>query len=179
MTTTEIINGVLDREGAEYTNRPSDKGGPTKYGITLPVLSEFWGRAATVEQLKALTRDEAYEVFEHLFVIRSGFEKLTDEHVRILMIDWAVNSSIERAIRYLQRVVNVPVDGLFGPQTINAANMMNGRILLKKLGLARQQFYIRTALADERIPDGLAKATNLDNLEGWLNRNWAVAVDPL
>jgi lysozyme family protein len=178
MTEADIINGTLDREGEAYTNRASDKGGPTKWGVTLPVLAEFRGQSVTVDQLKALTRDEAYEVFEHLFIKKSGYERLLDENVRALMCDWAVNSGVERASRYLQRTLGVtPVDGKCGPRTVEAANVLKPRVLLKRLGLARQVFYVRTALED--VPPDMVKTTDLDNLEGWLNRNWAVSVAPL
>jgi lysozyme family protein len=179
MTTADIINGVLEREGSEFTDRPSDKGGPTKHGVTLPVLSEWRGQLATVEQLKALTKNEAYECFEHLFYIRSGFEKLADENIRALMVDWAITSGRERATRYLQRTIGAKVDGVFGPQTRNMANAVDARILLKKLGLARQDFYVDTAVLDDRIPDGVFESTNLENLKGWLRRNWRMAVEPL
>ena len=178
MTAVAIINAILDREGGTYTDRPSDRGGPTRYGVTLPALAEFRGTPVTPAQVAALTREEAYEVLEHVFVTRSGYGRIADERVRALMLDWAVNSGVARASRYLQRTLGVePVDGDCGPQTLAAANAMEGRSLLKRLGLARQVFYIRTALQDDRLPT--LPPSDLDNLEGWLNRNWAVAVDPL
>ncbi len=178
MTEAAIINGILDREGGTYSNRVSDKGGPTKWGVTLPVLAEFRGVSVKIDQLKALTRDEGYEVFEHLFIRQSGFERLADEDVRAMLCDWAVNTSVARATRWLQRALGVePVDGQCGMQTAAAANAIDGRTLLKRLGLARQVFYVRTALTD--IPVETIKTTDLDNLEGWLDRNWAVSVDPL
>lgn len=178
MTEAQIIDGILAREGGEYSNRASDKGGATRWGVTLPALAEFRGTPVTPAQVAALTREEAYEVLEHLYVVRSGYGRIADERVRALMLDWAVNSGVARATRYLQRTLGVePVDGDCGPQTAAAANAIDGRRVLKMLGLARQVFYIRTALQDDRLPT--LPPSDLDNLEGWLNRNWAVAVDPL
>jgi lysozyme family protein len=179
MTDADLINERLDLEGGAYTDRASDKGGPTQWGITIPVLSEWRQRVCTADDIRTVTRDEAYQIVEHQFFRRSGYEKIADARVRALMVDWALNSSIERATRWLQRTVGVTIDGIFGMQTLLAANTMDSRVLLKKLGLARQVFYVRTALQDERIPDGVVTSTNLENLEGWLNRNWKVAVDPL
>lgn len=178
MTEVDIINAILDREGATYTDRPSDAGGPTKHGVTLAALAVFRGCSVTAAQLQALSREEAFEVLEHLYVVRSGFAHLEDERVRAMLCDWAVNSSVERATRWLQRTLGVqPVDGDCGPQTAAAANAIDGRELLKRLGLARQVMYVRTALGD--VPADIVRTTDLDNLEGWLNRNWAVSVDPL
>jgi lysozyme family protein len=177
MTDADIINGILDREGGEYSNRASDLGGPTRWGVTMPTLAAFRQAPVTADQVAALTRTEAYEIFEHLYVTRSGYGLIADESVRAMLCDWAVNTSVERATRWLQRTLGVEVDGACGPKTALAANAIDGRSLLKRLGLARQTFYVRTALV--AIPAKTIRTTDLDNLEGWLNRNWAVSVDPL
>ena len=178
MTEADVINGILAREGGTYTDRASDRGGPTRWGVTIPALAQFRRAAVTATEIAALSREEAYEVMEHVFVVRSGFRAIADERARCLMCDWAVNSGVSLATRWLQRTLGVtPVDGVCGPQTAAAANALDGRLLLKRLGLARQQFYVRTALGD--VSPELLRTSDLDNLEGWLNRNWAVAVDPL
>ena len=179
MTDADLINDRLALEGGTYSDWRSDKGGPTKWGITIPVLSTWRGRMCTADDIKALERDEAYQIIEHLYFKRSGYEKLADERVRALMVDWALNSDTPRATRWLQRTLGVAVDGVFGPDTLGAANTMDPKILLKKLGLNRAVFYVRTALQDDRIPEGVVENTNLANLEGWIVRNWKVAVDPL
>lgn len=178
MTEADILNGILEREGGEYTDRANDRGGPTRWGVTMPALADFRGAAVTPAQVAALSRDEAYEVLEHLYIVRSGYRAIADERVRAMLCDWSVNASALRATRWLQRTLGVePVDGVCGPKTAAAANALDGRALLKRLGLARQVFYLRTALQDQRLPD--LPPSDLDNLEGWLARNWAVAVDPL
>jgi lysozyme family protein len=179
MTEADIINGILEREGDKYTNFASDKGGPTRWGVTQQTLADFRGGPVTPEQVKALTREEAYEVLEHKFVARSGYQGLADDRVRAMMCDWAVNADVPRATRWLQRTIGATLDGVCGPKTLAMANAIRADVLMKKLGLARQVFYVRTALQDDRIPDGVVERTDLANLEGWLNRNWAMSVAPL
>jgi lysozyme family protein len=170
VTTEQLIAGIIDREGETFTDDSADRGGPTRYGITQAVLSEFRGQPVSAGQVAALTRDEAAEIYEHLYVMKSHFLHLLDERVRVMLIDWAVTSGLSAATKGLQRVLGVEVDGLCGPVTIGTANKVDGTWLLKSLGLARQTFYVRCAKAD---------AGQLRFLEGWLNRNWAVSVDPL
>ena len=170
MTTREIIDGLLAREGGEYSDDPVDRGGPTKWGVTMPALAEFWGRSVTAAQVAALTREEAAEVYEHQYLNRSGFLHLLDERVRVLALDWAVNSGIGTATKALQRLVGVEADGVCGPVTLAAANARDGRALVKQLGLARQHFYVSIVRRDPE---------QIRFLDGWLNRNWAVTVEPL
>ena len=170
MTVNEIIGGLLEREGGEYTDDPVDHGGPTRWGITMPVLAEFRRGPVTAAQVETLTRDEAAEVYEHLYLIRSGYLHILDESVRVMALDWAVNSGIGSATKALQRLVGVEVDGICGPLTIGAINRTDGRSLLKALGRARQAFYVHIV---QQSPD------QIRFLQGWLARNWAVSVDPL
>lgn len=178
MTTEQLINSIIAREGGAFTDRASDKGGPTRHGVTLAVLAEWRGHPVTADDVKALTREESYEILEHLYVVKSGFLHIANDRVRALMCDWAVNSGNALAVRWLQRTLGgLEVDGQCGPATIGAVNTRDGVTLLKALGHARQTFYVRTALAG--LDPDLVRTTDLANLEGWLNRNWLVAVDPL
>ena len=170
MTTAEIIAGVLDREGAEYTDDPVDRGGATRWGITQDTLSEWRGKPVSKDAVAALTRAEAAEIYEHLYLVRSGFLHLVDERLRVLVLDWAVNSGIGTATKALQRVLGVPVDGVCGPVTLSAANTSDPTAVLKQLGRQRQQFYVSIV---KRDPE------QIRFLAGWLGRNWSVAVDPL
>lgn len=58
------IDTILELEGGdEYTNRPTDRGGPTKYGITLKALSYARGRDCTPEDVKDLGEEEARQIY--------------------------------------------------------------------------------------------------------------------
>lgn len=41
-TVDEMIDAIIRREGG-YVNHPADRGGPTRYGITMATLSEELG----------------------------------------------------------------------------------------------------------------------------------------
>lgn len=59
MNREQIIDLILLDEGSKYTNDSDDRGGPTKYGITIPAFSEFFGSQVTAEDISHLTRDTA------------------------------------------------------------------------------------------------------------------------
>ena len=52
----DIIEKTMRREGWDkYTNRASDRGGPTKWGITQGAWSGYINRLATINEIKAIT----------------------------------------------------------------------------------------------------------------------------
>ena len=67
-TVDQIIADVIKREGSKYTNDPTDRGGPTKYGITLRTLqawrrSQGQTRKLQPHDVKILTREEAVAIY--------------------------------------------------------------------------------------------------------------------
>ena len=55
MTTKEIIDGIIKREGG-YVDHPADRGGPTKFGITLATLEAWRGHRITAAYMKDLRK---------------------------------------------------------------------------------------------------------------------------
>lgn len=133
MTADAIIDGLLQREGGwrDAVPRPDGSWDPaTNKGITLPTLQAWWVRSRPeghyvpgLEELRALTDEEAAQIYTWMFVIDPGFtkENIPFEPLRVQLIDFGVNSGPERAVRWLQRVLRLPaaeVDGILGPKTI-------------------------------------------------------------
>lgn len=87
---------TLKYEGG-YVNHPRDPGGPTNLGVTIATLSHELGRKATVEEVRALTREAAGEIY------RKKYWNLVDgdalpKGVDALLFDIAVNSGPGRAL---------------------------------------------------------------------------------
>lgn len=175
----KVIDEVLAKEGAAYTNRASDAGGPTKYGITQRTLSGFLGRPATPGDVQDLTEARAREIYWQLYVRDPGFVWLLelDAGIGAEVIDTGVNCGTQRAAEFLQRCLNVfnrqgrdyadiKVDGAVGPATVAALRAFlakrgsDGAVqMLKALNCLQGAFYI--GLAERRAFDE-------DNLYGWL-----------
>ena len=118
---------VFGHEGG-YVNRASDRGGPTKYGITIATLRAWRGRAVSASDVKALTREEAADIYRQGYWTQSGGHILP-EGLDYAAFDFGVNSGPSRAVRYLQKVVGTKVDGSIGPMTMAAVRDYEGGVI--------------------------------------------------
>ncbi len=110
---------VLGHEGG-YADHPDDPGGATMKGITRATLSAWRGQAVTKAEVRALTRREAGEIYRARYWDAVRGDELP-AGVDLAVFDFAVNSGPGRAVRALQSVLAVPVDGVPGPETLLAA----------------------------------------------------------
>lgn len=179
MTIESIIDEIISVEGRSYTNHPSDKGGPTKYGITQRTLSAYMGRPVSAEAVMALTEDTARAIYLRRYVIDPGFDAINAVSPRIghEIVDSGVNVGVGRVSEWLQRSLNalnrqgrdyadLNVDGDVGPATIAALKRLlavRGKegetALLRALNSLQGEHYIR-------IAEG--RAANEDFVFGWL-----------
>ena len=179
MTIESIIDDVIRVEGSAYTNHPSDKGGPTKYGITQRTLSAYLGRSVSADAVKALTEEVARAIYLKRYVIDPGFDTVNAVSAQIghEIVDAGVNVGVARASEWLQRALNalnrggrdyadLVVDGDVGPATVAvltrllAVRGVNGeKALLRALNSLQGEHYIR-------IAEG--RAANEDFVFGWL-----------
>ena len=122
MTADEIIDGLLEREGGwrDAVLRPDGSVDPaTNMGITLPTLREHadllvgmgvpGNHSTWQEALWALTAEQASVIYRKVYVLDPGFtpENIPFEPLRVQLIDFGVNSGPERAVRWLQRVLDL------------------------------------------------------------------------
>ncbi len=164
----EMIDHVLKLEGG-YVNHPSDRGGPTKFGITQATLSKFLERVVTIEDVKNLDIGTAKDIYELRYYRSPRIDKLP-KLIQPIVFDCAVNHGPRRAIKFVQEVCSdagfgpLAVDGLMGPKTKAAAEACVeslGEWIIVALVEERQMFYVNIVLADE---------SQLVFLKGWLNR---------
>jgi lysozyme family protein len=130
---------VLQFEGG-YSDHPSDPGGATNRGITKAVLETFRGRPVTKEEVRALTRDEAAEIYRRYYWMAAACDQLP-EGVDLAVFDCAVNQGVGRAARYLQQAAHVAADGDIGPKTLAAvAATKRGELLTEFMALRMQGY---------------------------------------
>lgn len=118
----KLINDMIAESEGGYVDRPEDKGGPTKYGITLAVLKDFVGeQSVTAYDVKMLTLDKAVEIYRKNYVSDSGIDGLP-EMLMPLMLDTVVNHGVAAGVKMLQRALGEVEDGKCGPKTLAMAN---------------------------------------------------------
>ena len=147
-TTDHIIADIITREGG-YVDNPSDKGGPTKYGVTLGTLAAWRKASVTSNDVANLTASEASEILTDLYEVKPGFSQLSDDQVRSFMVDWGVNSGPATAIKQLQSLLSgCHADGILGPITAKAANALDPASLLTSL-IALRLAFVRRLVAED------------------------------
>lgn len=124
---------LLGAEGG-YSNDPNDPGGETNWGISK--------RSYPSVDIKALTRDGAKEIYRRDFWNRINADKLADG-VAFQLFDFAVNSGIETAIRYLQRALSVADDGHWGPISQAAADRLGESDTIMRVSAGRLDYMTR------------------------------------
>lgn len=156
----ELIPFILGWEGG-FSNHPHDKGRATNKGITIATFRHYFGSGATVEQLKAMT-DEQWET-----IFRKGFwnpfkgDGIKSQPIANICVDWAWCSGTATAVKQVQRILGVVMDGIVGNVTLGAINNAIPDELFGKIKSARLAFVEAIAKRD---------ASQQVFLKGWRNR---------
>lgn len=154
MTTEVLIDGILQREGGyqeDKADRGNANGGATNFGITSVAWGEFkrLGRPATRAEVRAITKDEARAFYLMRYVAHSPFAGVKYEPLRVALIDFGINSGDERAIRWLQRALNLPVTGKMDERTTHAVSIYPGFLVNRALAAAR--LYMIDSFTDSHL----------------------------
>jgi lysozyme family protein len=133
MSFERAFDRLIGHEGS-YVNDPADPGGETKWGISK--------RAYPTLGIAALTREDAQEIYLRDFWTRVNADSLPDG-VAWQLLDFAVNSGIETAVRYLQRALGVADDGYWGSVSQAAADAASESDIVMMLNAERLDFMTR------------------------------------
>lgn len=127
---------LMGHEGG-YVNDPEDPGGETNWGISKRTYPQV--------DIAQLTRENAKVIYKKDFWDRVRADQLYDG-VAFQTFDFAVNSGIETAVRYLQRALGVADDGYWGPVTKRAATASSESDQIMRLCALRLKFMTRLSI---------------------------------
>lgn len=151
-----------------YSNRATDKGGPTKYGITLATLSAARGKPVTAADVSNLTIEEAEDIYRKGYWAQSGGD-LLPRGLDYFVFNNGVMSGPARAVKILQKLITVTPDGNVGVQTVNAAKAYPGGLRSLILDYSDAYMaYLKSISGKQGFPS---------NGRGWTIR--ITGVDPL
>lgn len=130
---------VLKHEGG-YVDHPKDPGGATNKGVTLATYSDWLGRKATKDELKAIPATHVSTIYRERYWKTAACDALP-AGLDGVVFDLAVNSGPSRAKKMLQQAVGVAADGQIGPATLAAIKRLGASGAVNKLCDAREAFY--------------------------------------
>lgn len=166
----QLIDALIEDEGG-YVNHPDDRGGATKFGITLNTLGLHRGREVSEADVEYLTRAEAVDIYEEMY-IWDGLMLFPKELIQAVFTA-TVMSGKKTAVRLFQASVNellegwapeLLVDGLFGPNTKHyVLHLFGGK-----------EYELQTLFIDNMVRNFvrivLSNPTQVAFLKGWVNR---------
>jgi lysozyme family protein len=127
----QALSHTLKHEGGgRYTNAYNDRGGPTRWGITIKTLTSWRAskQPVTPRDVETLTRQEAESIYFARYWCPMRCAEVDDQRVANKMFDMSVNFGVRRASHIVQVAIRdahglpVPIDGVVGPATIGAVN---------------------------------------------------------
>lgn len=131
----DYIDDVIEREG-DYVDHPSDRGGPTRWGVTEAVARAF-GYDGPMEDLP---QDTARAIYRRRYWDEPGFGKVAkvSEAIADELFDTGVNMGTGKPVEFLQRALNtlnlrgrlypdLAVDGRIGSMTVAALGKLMAR----------------------------------------------------
>lgn len=117
----EALRAVLVHEGG-YANHPKDPGGATMKGVTQRVYDAYRrNNGLEVRSVRNISEAELNAIYYQQYWMIVRGDQLPGG-LDYAAFDYAVNSGPSRAIKHLQSVLGVTVDGVPGNATLAAAN---------------------------------------------------------
>ena len=153
MTFDKAFEYTMPFEGWDaYTNDPDDKGGATKYGITVRTLKAIrfdvdGDGDVTENDVKSLTYSQAKDILKRKYWDVIQADSIESERIAIKLFDCAVNMGPARATRIAQEALNdlrygLVVDGRMGPKTLSSLNGTDEDVFFLFLVSRLEQFYV-------------------------------------
>lgn len=158
------LAAVLVHEGG-YIDHPKDPGGKTNRGVTQTVYNDWRvGNGLPEKSVRDITDAEVMAIYKRNYWDRVKGDELPSG-VDYCVFDFAVNSGVSRASRYLQEAAGVDVDGVIGPMTLATVGSKPPSSLVDAICDARLAFLKRLSTFDtfgkgwtRRVEDVRAKA---------------------
>lgn len=160
----KLVPFVLKWEGG-WVNDPDDLGEATNKGVTFKTYKQYCrivGKPIpSIGDLRRLTDDEFADILKTLYWDKCKADFIESQSVANAIVDWAWHSGTGTAIKAVQEIVGVKVDGIIGNITLAAINSRSPLPLFGQIKQARIAYI-------NRITN--ARPANQKFHRGWMNR---------
>ncbi len=156
---------ILSFEGG-FVDHPNDRGGATNKGVTLATWRACGydrddNGSVDVEDLKGLTdREVVDQVLKPHYWDRCMGDKIQDQSIANILVDWVWASGVW-GIKHTQRSLNLVVDGVVGPKTLEALNGGDSEAIFTTIKNRRREHFESIVKSDP---------SQTLFLNGWLRR---------
>lgn len=161
MAKAELLKPFILRWEGGFVDDPLDRGGATNKGITIGTFRNFYGKDATVEQLKNITDEQWLHIFKSGYWDKWKADDIKNQSIANIVVDWAWGSGAATSIKQVQKILGVAVDGIVGDDTLTAINIAGQRSLFVKIHNRRIEFVEDIVKRDP---------SQARFLKGWKNR---------
>jgi lysozyme family protein len=145
-----------------YVNRSDDRGGPTNFGITMPILAKLLARDVTDQDIQNMSQDQAAQCYLNYFWQPNRLDEVNSAAIATCVFDMIVNQRFGVGVKLAQLAAGFSVtDGIMGDKSLAAINSMTTPDFISHFIVQCMDRYADIVVSDP---------TELANLKGWLNR---------
>ena len=132
----------------------------THRGITYKTYEAYFGSNAKERFLNMELKDVEY-IFKKGYWDKVQGDKINSDSLAAVFVSWAWGSGSKTAIKEMQRLLEVPVDGKLGRITLGALNDEDEKEFFDRCIQARREFFRLITITNPK---------NLKFIKGWNNR---------
>ena len=120
-------------EGTVFENHPNDTAGATRFGIITDDLKEVkldQNKDGIIDwkDVRDLDEQSALKVTKQLYWDKLSGDSITNQSVAEFIIDGSFNMGRGLIVKYIQEILELTIDGKFGPKTLAAVNSANQKV---------------------------------------------------
>ena len=184
----KIFESILHHEGRIFTDIKADKGGATKFGLTLATLQQLTSPSATPEDVQDLTEDDARGFYLQLWDEARADRLEIDDKAGAYYFDAYINGGPQMANMCLQAAINhkiaagdpsqwISVDGAVGNGTRESLQRVGGvsklELKVQRSGYFWNNVFIGCKFGYRPERGDKPNRTNQEIfIVGWQKRNW-------
>ncbi len=160
MTFNDACDRLFKIEGF-YSNLSIDKGGATKYGITLESWAAYKKIPVSAKDISMIKDTEAREFYFDNYWNPLKLEMVQNDALKYIIFDQAVNRGLGTVVKQIQNILGLKPDGILGDNTLTVLNTQLASGFVLKFLFGCQMYYCHIV---QRNPSQLPFIT------GWIKR---------